>query len=183
MLSEVGRMDRLVSDLLDLARSEAVDFPVHLAEVNLRALVADAADVWQARTAREGVEFRVHLPPHPVVVRTDPIRARQIIDNLAENALRVTPAGAPIVFALSESGLVQVRDGGPGLSPDDLEVAFEPGELYERYKGVRRVGTGFGLALVGRLSRRLHVVATAGVAPEGGAQFDLDFTALRVSGN
>ena len=75
---------------------------------------------------------------------------------------------------------VEVRDGGPGLSPDDLAVAFEPGELYERYRGVRRVGTGFGLALVGRLSARMGIVARAGVAAEGGAAFVLDFSALLI---
>ena len=83
---------------------------------------------------------------------------RQIIDGLAENALRVTPAGAPIVLAVRaepDAAVVEVRDGGPGLSDDDLAVAFERGVLYERYRGVRQVGTGLGLALVAGLARRL----------------------------
>lgn len=83
--------------------------------------------------------------------------------------------GQKIVFELTSDGKLQVRDSGPGLSADDIKVAFQPGELYERYKGVRRVGTGFGLALVGRLANRLGVIATAGKAPEGGASFTIDF--------
>lgn len=180
MNGEALRLDRLVSDLLDLARAGAVDFPVHTSEVNLRELVASAGEVWQARADREGVEFRVDLPAQAINVATDPVRARQLIDNLAENALRVTPAGEVMVLALSEDGVVEVRDGGPGLTSDDVAVAFEPGELYERYRGVRRVGTGFGLALVGRLSERLGVVASAGAAPEGGAAFRLDFSGCRL---
>lgn len=178
MSAETSRMERLVSDLLDLARTGAVDFPLHLGEVELGSLLREAAEVWATRAAREDVVFRADLTSEPVWVRTDPVRVRQVIDNLAENALRVTPAGAPIVLALTADGIVEVRDGGPGLSSDDLAVAFEPGELYERYKGVRRVGTGFGLALVGRLAQRLGVTARAGVAPEGGAAFSLDFSAV-----
>ena len=67
--------------------------------------------------------------------------------------------------------LVEVRDGGPGLTEDDLKVAFEPGELHARYRGVRKVGSGVGLALVARLAERLGGRAQAGSAPEGGAAF------------
>jgi two-component system sensor histidine kinase BaeS len=66
---------------------------------------------------------------------------------------------------------VEVRDSGPGLTLDDVSVAFEPGVLHERYRGVRPVGTGLGLALVGRLAVGLGGAAEAGVAPEGGARF------------
>ncbi len=180
VVSEALRLDRLVSDLLDLARTGAVDFPLMKREVDLCDVVLEAAEVWSDRATREGVIFNCNVPNEQIVVLTDPIRVRQIIDNLAENALRVTPSGELIVLALSTEAVIQVRDGGPGLLPEDIAVAFEPGELYERYKGVRRVGTGFGLALVGRLSSRLGANAKAGVAPEGGAAFSIDFSQVRV---
>ncbi len=66
---------------------------------------------------------------------------------------------------------IEVRDSGPGLTPDDCQVAFDPAELYNRYRGIRRVGTGVGLALVGRLAGRLGGSAVADSAPEGGARF------------
>ncbi len=69
--------------------------------------------------------------------------------------------------------LLQVRDGGPGLTADDLEVAFERSALYDRYRGVRRVGSGVGLALVAGLAARLGGTAEAGEAPEGGACFSV----------
>lgn len=176
---ETQRLDRLVSDLLDLARTGAVDFPLNLQNVNLVDIVSDACDVWADRAVREQVEFRREISPDDLLVFTDPIRVRQIIDNLAENALRVTPAGQVIVISLSDTGFVQVRDSGPGLLPEDISVAFQPGELFEKYKGVRRVGTGFGLALVGRLAHRLGAQATAGTATEGGAAFTIDFSSCR----
>jgi two-component system, OmpR family, sensor kinase len=163
-----------VSDLLDLARLGAQDFRLDLAPVDLTRLVADAAQVWTDRAAREAVDVRVDIPPGPLVVATDATRVRQILDGLAENALRMTPAGRPIVLALRAEprwAVLEVRDGGPGLSSQDLEVAFERSALYDRYRGIRRVGTGVGLALVAGLAGRLGGAAVAGSAPEGGAAF------------
>lgn len=171
--AEATRMQRLVSDLLDLARAGADDFRLDLSEVDLTALVRDAAVVWRRRCEEVGVPFAVELPSVPVIVQTDAGRIRQVLDGLAENALRVTPEGRPIVFAVATGGLLQVRDGGPGLSPEDLPVAFDRSILYDRYRGVRQVGTGLGLAIVGALVRRLGGTAQAGRAPEGGACFSV----------
>ena len=174
VLGEARRLDRLVSDLLDLARLGAQDFRIDRQPVDLTALVGSAADVWRARCEAVGVAFRAELPARPLVTVTDPTRVRQVLDGLAENALRVTPAGAPVVLALAAApgrAVLQVRDGGPGLTPDDCAVAFERSVLYERYRGVRRVGTGVGLALVHGLTTRLGGTAEAGRAPEGGASF------------
>jgi two-component system OmpR family sensor kinase len=187
MLGEAHRLERLVSDLLDLARLGAQDFRIDQQPVDLTELVRAAGDVWLARCEAVGVRFGVELPPYEVVTVTDPTRVRQILDGLAENALRVTPAGAPIVLALDTGygwAVLQVRDGGPGLTPDDFEVAFERSVLYERYRGVRRVGTGVGLALVRGLATRLGGVTEAGRAPEGGACFTvrLPLVAGRPSG-
>lgn len=178
--SESVRLDRLVNDLLDLARTGAVDFPLAQEDVDLVQVLRQASDVWAARAARENVKFSSLMPDSPVIVRSDAMRVRQIIDNLAENALRVTPEGENIVFALDVNGAIEVRDSGPGLTQDDEAVAFQPGELFERYRGVRKVGTGFGLALVGRLASRLGASASVAKAPEGGAAFRIDFANVRL---
>ncbi|MGB7982628.1 MAG: HAMP domain-containing sensor histidine kinase, partial [Candidatus Nanopelagicales bacterium] len=174
--AEADHLDRLVADLLDLARLGAVDVAIEPVDLDLAQLGADAAAVWSGRADREGVRFvdEVQRTPHPV--RTDPVRVRQIIDNLMGNALRVTAEGAPVVLHVGAAPLpgqfvVEVRDGGPGLRADDLVVAFEPGELHARYRGVRKAGSGVGLALVARLAQRLGGAAQAGIAPEGGAAF------------
>lgn len=174
MAAESERLDMLVADLLELARLGAVQIPINLADVDLVELVRGAGEVWQDRCEDEGLEFSLELPDDPLHIRTDPLRVRQIIDNLAANALRVTPQGRPLVFALRQDGtdrLIEVRDGGPGLTADDCAVAFEPAELHSRYRGIRKVGSGVGLALVGRLARLLGGTAEAGMAHEGGARF------------
>jgi two-component system OmpR family sensor kinase len=172
--AEAARLDRLVSDLLDLARLGAVDFHVSPVEVDLVELAEDAGAVWLDRATPEGVRMVLELQADEVTLRTDPIRVRQIIDNLAENALRVSPPQSVMVLAVRREGpwgVVEVRDSGPGLTSDDVAVAFEPGVLHERYRGVRPVGTGLGLALVGKLAVGLGGFAEAGQSLEGGARF------------
>ncbi|MGW4873832.1 sensor histidine kinase [Streptomyces chartreusis] len=173
--TEIERLEHFVGDLLALARLEADDFRLDIVEVDLDALVAETATAWSARCARHDVDFRVERPKHPVLITTDGFRVRQLLDGLAENALRVTPAGRPVVLALRADGpgaLLEVRDGGPGLTDDDIEVAFVRGALTDRYRGVRPVGSGLGLAIAHRLAGRLGGTITArGSAPEGGAWF------------
>jgi two-component system sensor histidine kinase BaeS len=201
MLAESEHLDRLIEDLLVLARLEADDFPLEIMPVDLVALVGAAAESWSGRCAAVGVHLRTELPGQPVFVRTDPGRLRQVVDGLLENALRVVPMGAPIILAVRPSGsggvddttlalpvagqsppvgrpgagppfaVVEVRDGGPGFTDDDLAVVFERGALYERYKGIRKVGSGMGLALAARLVARLGGRIQAGHAAEGGARF------------
>ncbi|MFL6161736.1 MAG: sensor histidine kinase [Jatrophihabitantaceae bacterium] len=179
MLTEAHRLNRLVADLLDLARLDAQEFRIEEAEVDLVELAQAAGRVWHDRCAAAGIRFAVAAPAGSLLLRTDAARVRQVADGLLENALRVTPAGAPIVLAVRAEhapdgrafGVLEVRDGGPGLAEQDLAVAFGRSVLYERYRGVRQVGTGLGLAIVDGLVRRLGGTATAGHAPEGGARF------------
>lgn len=173
MLAEAAHLDRLVADLLTLARLEAADFPVEMATVDLTELVSAAAEAWGSRYGAVGVILRTEVPQAPVVAYTDPGRVRQVVDGLLENALRVVPPGAPVVLSVSltQDAVLEVRDGGPGFTDEDLAVAFERGALHHRYKGVRKVGSGLGLALAGRLVRRLGGQIEAGHAVEGGARF------------
>lgn len=175
ILAESARLERLVSDLLDLARLGADGFRFDAVSLDLRDLVDEAAQVWDERCRRAGVRFALERPERAVPVRTDPVRLRQVVDGLAENALRVTEAGAPLVLALRDEGgraVLEVRDGGPGLTDDDMAVAFERAELYQRYRGVRRVGTGLGLALVKALVDGLGgTVTVQRAAAEGGTCF------------
>jgi len=180
LLTESRRLDRLVADLLDLARLDAQEFRIELLDADLGQLCRDAGLVWSGRCAAVGVRFGLELPAvGPVTTRTDPGRLRQVLDGLLENALRVTPAGAPIVLAARLEpapdgrpvAVAEVRDGGPGLTEDDLAVAFQRSALYQRYRGVRQVGTGLGLAIVAGLVGRLGGRVEAGRAPEGGARF------------
>ncbi len=181
MLGESQRLARLVADLLDLARLDAQEFRVDLAVIDVAETVEAAGAVWASRCAAEGVRFAVERHAAPALATADPSRLRQALDGLLENALRVTPSGAPIVLAVRHERdtygrvlvVAEVRDGGPGLSDADLAVAFDRSALYDRYRGVRRVGTGLGLAIVHGLVSRIGGTIEAGHAPEGGARFTI----------
>ncbi len=178
IVREADRLDRLVGDLMELARLEADDFRLDPVPVDLAALAADAAAVWRARCADVGVPLVVRTAPTPAV-HVDPRRLRQVLDGLAENALRAVPAGAPLVIAAggdAAEAWLQVRDGGPGLAPEDYPVVFDRGVLHDRYRGRRPVGSGgVGLALAHGLVARMGGAVTATPAPEGGACFTVAF--------
>jgi signal transduction histidine kinase len=177
MLAEADRLDRLIADLLVLSRLEAADLPIDVVPVDLTELMRSAAEAWAPRCLPDGPRLLVELPPGPVWVRTDPGRIRQVVDGLCENALRIVPPGVPLVLAArpgAAGGIVEVRDGGPGFTDDDLAVAFQRGALNQRYRGIRKVGSGLGLALAARLVQRLGGSIEAGHAAEGGARFTVE---------
>lgn len=176
MAAESQRLERYVADLLALARLEADDFTVQHERVDLVALVHAAAEAWQERARRSGISIVTEAPDQPLWIDTDGSRLRQVLDALADNAVRVCPAGAVLVLAVGadhESALLEVRDSGPGLTEDDLEHAFEPGVLHDRYAGTRAGGHGLGLALVKRLVTRLGGAVRALPAAEGGVAFQV----------
>ncbi len=180
VVDEAGRLTRLVEDLLDLARLGADDFRLELAPTDLAELLDQAVDAWAPRADAAGVRLVVERPGVPLVVLTDAGRVRQVLDGLAANALRLTPAGAPVVLAARHTptgAVLEVRDGGPGLTAEDRAVAFEPGALGARYRDERPVGVGIGLSLVHGLVQRLGGGIAVGVAPEGGAAFTVTLPA------
>lgn len=179
LVAETARLDHFVADLLELARLEADDFSITQQSVDVSDLLRQARDAWLGQASGLGVELSVHGPS--VTLQSDPRRLRQIVDGLIENALRVSPAGSRVDLAggPAPSGIViQVRDAGPGLRPEDVAVAFDRGALHERYRDSRPVGTGLGLSIAARLVTRLGGTIRAGTAEGGGALFTVTLPAL-----
>lgn len=180
LVTETERLDRFVADLLELARLEADDFAIDRQRVQVGRLLEQAADAWRGRAAILDVVVQALPGAAALAVSSDAQRVRQLIDGLVENALRVTPAGSTVSIAARAFGtgvVIEVRDGGPGLSPDDLAVAFERGALQARYRDIRPVGTGLGLSIAARLVSRLGGSIAAGNAPGGGAVFTVSLPA------
>jgi two-component system sensor histidine kinase BaeS len=104
---------------------------------------------------------------------TDGARLRQVLDVLLDNAVRVCAAGDRVVVSVGhrdDGARLEVRDSGPGLTPDEAAVAFQPGALHSLHHD-RAGGAGLGLAIAHRLVTRLGGRIEAGAAPEGGAAF------------
>ncbi len=169
--AEAGRLERLVSDLLDLARLQRAGFSVERVPVDLAALADRAIERHAFRAGELGVSLSArHDGPAPAA--GDPDRLLQATSNLIENALRLTPAGGSVTVT-ARPGEIEVQDTGPGLAPEDLPRAFERFYLYERYRSEREVGSGLGLAIVGELTARMGGSISVDSAPGRGARFRL----------
>jgi signal transduction histidine kinase len=150
---EARRLERLVGDLLDLARLRRRAFAVRAAPVDLEDVALGTFERHEPAARAFGVELQVLAEPNAVAVG-DADRLMQALSNLVENALRSTPRGG-MVRVVARPGRLEVVDDGPGLGEDDLGRAFERFYLYDRYAGERRVGTGLGLAIVRELAEAM----------------------------
>jgi two-component system, OmpR family, sensor kinase len=146
---EARRLERLVGDLLDLARLRRRAFSVRAEPVDFEETALAAFERHEQAARSFGVELQVLAEPDAVATG-DGDRLLQALSNLVENALRSTPRGGTVRI-VARPGRLEVVDDGPGLADADLERAFERFYLYDRYEGERRVGTGLGLAIVREL--------------------------------
>ena len=151
--AEAGRLERLVQDLLDLARLDADRFSLDLGTVDCSDVVRQVADGFRPRAAELGLELTVAPGSDvPLWVHADADRLGQIMANLLENAAsfaqhRVvvgvgTAAGRPAAW---------VADDGPGIPSDQLAKVFERHFISDRVSG-RWKGSGLGLAIVSELA-------------------------------
>jgi two-component system sensor histidine kinase BaeS len=149
--SESRRLERLVADLLDLARLDAHQFSLHPTPVDVHAVVRDAVEAFGPAAADIGVALGVE-PGDPVPATVDAQRLAQIVANLVENALKFATTQVAVgVRAVGDQVELHVDDDGPGIAPDDLPRVFE--RLYtSRTVPGRTLGTGIGLAIVHELA-------------------------------
>jgi two-component system sensor histidine kinase BaeS len=169
VVAESKRLERLVRDLLDLARLNQRSFSVHPRPIDLTGVVAEALSRHGPESSRVGVALVGETNGRAPAV-ADPDRTLQVLSNLIENALRSTPAGGSVTVAAHPGELV-VSDTGPGIATDELPHAFERFFLYSRYANNRAVGTGLGLAIVKELTEAMGGSVTVESEPGRGTRF------------
>jgi signal transduction histidine kinase/ActR/RegA family two-component response regulator len=153
---QARQMSRLVEDLMDISRLATGKLRLELELLDLCAAVERAIETWrQANTLHD---VRVALNCGPTWVRIDRARVEQILVNLLENAAKFSPKGGAIdveVRSQGEHAVLEVRDQGQGIAPEDLAQIFET--FYQAAQSLHRPqgGLGLGLALVKRLAE-LH---------------------------
>ena len=146
--AETERLERLVGDVLDLAKLDAHRFTVTHEEVDMRRLIDRAYSGFAEEARRRSIEYREDVRAEPVI-ESDGDRVLQIVTNLLSNAFRWTPDGGRIELELAaENGHVSVAvaDTGPGIEPFERERIFRP--FWSRDDG----GTGLGLAIASELA-------------------------------
>ncbi|MGF7237364.1 MAG: ATP-binding protein [Frankia sp.] len=164
---EVRRMGSLVDDMLYLAHLDEAR-PLEQSVVDLAALARDAAA--DAAAVEPDRPLAVHAPDHCPVVG-DPDAFRQVIGNLLANVRAHTPPLTPAEVSLTAvDGRVclQVRDEGPGMSPADIERAFDRFYRAAGSRGGGRVGSGLGMAIVAAVAAAHGGIATVDSASGAG---------------
>jgi len=162
--TEAARLERLISDLINLARLDQRRFDIHPRPVDLAEVARESATRHAARARELGVRLELQECNGATLALADRDRLLQAVSNLVENALRCTPPRGTVTL-VATAGALTVKDTGPGIAPDDLPHAFERFFLYRRYAGQRPVGTGLGLAIVRELAHAMdgdvHVASSS----------------------
>jgi signal transduction histidine kinase len=166
---EAERLERLVGDVLDLAKLDTHRFSLLEEEVDMERLVDRAYVTFTEEARRRGIDYRQELEAKPVIV-SDGDRVLQIITNLLSNAFRWTPDGGSVGLELTAtdgSVYVGVADSGPGIAPSERERIFRP--FWSRGGG----GTGLGLPIARELAAALGGRISLESSAETGSRFEL----------
>ncbi len=167
------RMERLVQDLLRLARLDAGQEAADLAPCDIEALVRGIVADFEPLAADKQQTIGVHVAPDAAVLSTDAAKLHDIIRNLVENAVNYTPEGGAIDVRATIAGgrlQVSVADTGHGIAPDDLGRVFERFYRVDKSRA-RPGGTGLGLSIVKHLVQVLEGEVVVENQSSGGALF------------
>jgi two-component system, OmpR family, sensor histidine kinase CiaH len=178
--AEVSHLTSLVEDLLLLARSDSGALDLTLQPVELGDIAADAAYAMMSPANARGV--RIEVDPEPVMVVGDPLRLRQVVTILVDNAVRHSPdRGEVRVRVRRERSTAQlvVEDEGPGVRPEDLEHVFD---RFWRAQNSPGGGTGLGLAIAATIVTRLNGRIGVADRPTGGAAFTVELPLVAANG-
>jgi signal transduction histidine kinase len=168
---QVGRLDRMVSDLLDVTRIEAGRLELRVRVEDARELVRSVGEMFADASPRH--HLRIQVPSGEVPVRCDHVRMEQVITNLVSNAIKYSPEGGDIELELQIAGhdaVIRVSDHGIGLSRAERDELFLPFRRAQRARDTAP-GVGLGLSVVKRIvdAHAGHIEVDS--APGEGATF------------
>jgi signal transduction histidine kinase len=175
---ESDRLDRLVRDLLDLARLDAQSFTLQVERCDLADCARTSVDMLSYAAQDAGL----HLSTGELQTCTavaDPDRLAQLIGNLVDNALKFAESRIEVsVVAASDRGEIRVDDDGPGVDTEERPFVFERHFTTDRQQRRGSEGTGLGLALVAQLASAMGGEASVHESPAGGARFVVSLPAV-----
>lgn len=176
----------LVNDLLDYARIDAGRVALEITEVRLEPLLQSVAELLSPRAYAAGIEIAWSLDPALGYIHADEGRLRQILFNLAGNALKFTNQGGVLIHVgLTDQGLVRfsVRDTGAGIAPEARERIFEEFGQADPGRDQRYGGAGLGLVVVKKLVEAMQGTLSLDSELGQGTTFTVEFRAPFGIGN
>jgi two-component system OmpR family sensor kinase len=171
ILSEARRLERLVGDLLELAKLDARRFSLDMRATDICEVVTDATEGFRPAAQAAEVRLSVDAPAHTALVAAaDPDRLAQVVANLVENALDFASRRITVGTGRSDGAVeLWVEDDGPGIEAGDLPHVFDRFYTVSR-PATRHVGSGLGLAIVHELVDAMGGTVRAESTGEGGAR-------------
>jgi signal transduction histidine kinase len=164
----------LIDEILSFSRQQSGRSEVRLREIDLAALVREAASMVEPLAAESQLKLTLDIPAGPIPFVTDVGKLRQIILNLGSNAVKFTrEGGIRLELEVADGGVVlRVSDTGIGIAPEDMEHVFDP--FWQVDQSDSRVGgTGLGLAVTRQLALFLGGEVTVSEADGGGSVFNV----------
>jgi signal transduction histidine kinase len=154
---ETRRLERIVKDLLDLARYEHGGVVLQPRLFDIERLFENVAGRHERDAHTKGVAIRIHVDKHADQVVADPDRIEQAIENLVGNALRHTTAGGTIALSATQAdgvATLSVSDTGAGIAPEHLPHVFERFYKVDFARAAESTGSGLGLSITKAIVER-----------------------------
>jgi len=151
MIEAGQRLVSLVNDILDLSTIEAGYLKLYPAEINVRSLIEQVAQLTEDWARKLNLNMTIECANDGLTFQADERRIKQVLLNLISNAINYSPNGGTVTIAAEREGAylyLAVRDTGMGIPAEDLARVFTPFEKIHSKKVQRRSGAGLGLALV-----------------------------------
>ena len=188
LITDAGLMMKaMLDDLLDHAKLDVGHMTVDEVDFNLRSLLTQTMRLWRGPIRAKGLKLRIEgAASIPASVRGDPLRVRQILNNLVSNAMKFTATGSITLRldAWSEEPaghavLITVEDTGPGMTDDQLARLFTPFDQTMSGVSALHGGTGLGLAISRQLAELMGGRLTVRSSPGTGTSFTLSLSLLQ----
>lgn len=182
LITDAGMMMKaLLDDLLDHAKLDAGHMTVEASDFDLRALLSQTVRLWRGPARSKGLKLRVEgAASIPTMVRGDPMRLRQVLNNLLSNAMKFTETGSVTLKLKAwddeltrHALLIEVHDTGPGMTPNQVERLFTPFDQTAEGISGHHGGSGLGLAISRQLADLMGGRLTARSVRGQGSSFTL----------
>ncbi|MEX1158139.1 MAG: ATP-binding protein [Thermomicrobiales bacterium] len=183
MRAQVDHLNRLIDDLFELSQLDAGGQKLATRRVDLSAIVADAVESFAMGASAQQIGLRLESPGR-LDIDAEPVKIARVVNNLIENAIHFSPAGAAVEVTVERAGpiaRVSVRDHGEGIDATDLPRVFDRFYRGEKSRSREFGGAGLGLAIARGIVEAHGGQISAGNAGPGGAQFTISLPVAATS--